>query len=189
MDGENEVLLIGQMSVDPTIHQTRQGTHVCNFRMATKHTVRDDSGNETERTDWHRVVVWGNNAQAVHRSCAKGSQVYVRGRLASRTYQPNEGGVRHITEVVAQRVKFLDRRQRGNTQPRASSEHHAGGAAAAQDRGAQENTTAREPAGARAPYEHAGEGPHDDQPPPGGFPPDEEPGDPGPDPSAMPTGY
>ena len=102
-------MLIGNLGADPEVRQTSTGTAVCELRLATNETWKDQNGANQTRTEWHRVVVWGRTADNVGRYVKKGSMVYVEGRLQTREWQDKEGQKRYTTEIVASQVTFLDR--------------------------------------------------------------------------------
>ena len=106
----NKILLIGHLGKDPEVRSTQNGTEVCNFSMATSERWKDkQSGEWTEKTEWHRVVVWGSKAGPCGQYLSKGSQVYVEGKIETRKWTDRDGQERWSTEIVAQRVLFLSR--------------------------------------------------------------------------------
>lgn len=113
MASVNRVLLVGHLGRDPELRTTTNGTSVCEFSVATNERWKDQQGNPQEKTDWHRIVVWGRQAENVARYLSKGSQALIEGKLQTRDYTDKEGNKRYITEVVAQNVQFLDTRGGG----------------------------------------------------------------------------
>ncbi|MBU1483164.1 MAG: single-stranded DNA-binding protein [Gammaproteobacteria bacterium] len=107
MGSVNKVILIGNLGADPEVSQTQSGTSVAKLRMATNESWTDKSGNRQERTEWHRVTVWGKTAEHCGQSLSQGRQVYVEGRLQTSEYTDKEGITRKATEIVADRVVFL----------------------------------------------------------------------------------
>jgi single-strand DNA-binding protein len=103
----NRVTLIGNLGQDPELKSTSSGQNVCQLRVATTSTYKDREGNRQEATEWHTVVVWGNQAKACGDHLTKGRQVYVEGRLATRKWTDKDGKDRYSTEVVAENVRFL----------------------------------------------------------------------------------
>ncbi len=103
----NKVMLIGNLGDDPEVRATPGGQSVATLRMATNERWTDKNGQQQERTEWHRVVVWGKQADQCKEYLHKGRQVYVEGRMQTREWQDKEGHRRFTTEVVAQRVQFL----------------------------------------------------------------------------------
>jgi single-strand DNA-binding protein len=111
MAGLNKVTLIGNLGRDPELRYTQGGTAVLNFTLATTERWNDREGGKQERTEWHRVVVWGKQAEVCSNLLAKGKQVYVEGRIQSREWKDKEGGERRSYEIVANRVMMLGRRE------------------------------------------------------------------------------
>jgi single-strand DNA-binding protein len=103
----NKVILVGRLGQNPEIRYTPAGAAVANFSVATNETWMDKSGQKQERTEWHRIVVWGKTAENCGQYLAKGRQVYVEGRLQTRQWQDKDGQTKYSTEVQAQTVQFL----------------------------------------------------------------------------------
>ncbi len=102
----NKVMLIGNLGADPEIRTTGSGQSVCNFNIATTRRWNRD-GQTQEETEWHRIVVWGRQAENCKEYLSKGRQIFVEGRLQTRQWDDKEGNKRYTTEVVAQSVQFL----------------------------------------------------------------------------------
>lgn len=113
MASVNKVILLGRLGADPEIRFTPGGQAVANFRMATSETWTDKNQQRQERTEWHRVVVWGKLAELCGEYLKKGRQVYVEGRLQTREWQDRDGQRRFTTEIVANQVVFLGGRGEG----------------------------------------------------------------------------
>jgi single-strand DNA-binding protein len=107
MAGVNKVILVGNLGRDPELRYTQQGTAVANFTLATTESVPKKDGTREDRTEWHRVVVWGRTAENCSQYLAKGRSVYIEGRLQTREWENKEGQKQKTTEVVAQTVQFL----------------------------------------------------------------------------------
>ena len=105
--GVNKVILIGRLGGDPEVRYTNSGGAVANFTMATNDSWTDKAGQKQERTEWHRIVVWGKLGELCAQYLSKGRQAFVEGRLQTREWQDKEGAKRYTTEVVAQNVQFL----------------------------------------------------------------------------------
>lgn len=105
--GVNKVILIGNLGADPEMKYTAGGTAMCKFRLATSEQFRDRDGNNQERTEWHKVVVWAKLAEICGQYLSKGRQVYVEGSLQTRSWDDQDGNKRFMTEVVAREVQFL----------------------------------------------------------------------------------
>ena len=111
MASVNKVLLIGNLGRDPEVRYTTGGSAVANFTMATTDRWNDaGTGEKKERTEWHRVVVWGKQAEIAGEYLRKGRQVYVEGSLQTREWTDREGNKRYTTEVKARSFQMLGRR-------------------------------------------------------------------------------
>jgi single-strand DNA-binding protein len=109
----NKVILIGNLGADPEVRYTASGSPVANFRIATSEQWTDRNGEKQERTEWHRIVVWGKQAETCGEYLRKGRSVYVEGRLQSREWEDKDGNKRTTVEVNADRVLFLGGRGEG----------------------------------------------------------------------------
>lgn len=107
----NKAMIIGRLGKDP---EQRNG--VTSFSVATDESYTDKSGQRIDRTEWHNVVVFGRAAEPCAQHLAKGSLVYVEGRLRTRKWQDRSGADRYVTEINTDRVQFLDRRQEAQDQ-------------------------------------------------------------------------
>ncbi len=106
MSGVNKVIVIGRLGQDPEMKAIGQGTTVTRLNVATSENWTSKDGQKQERTEWHRVVVWGKLAEICGKYLAKGRQVYVEGRLQTNSYEKN-GVKMYSTEIVATTVQFL----------------------------------------------------------------------------------
>lgn len=106
MSGVNKVILVGNLGKDPEVRFTPGGQAVANFSVATNEAWTDKDGKKQERTEWHRIVVWGKQAELCGQYLTKGRQVYLEGRLQTREYE-KDGQKKYSTEVVANQVVFL----------------------------------------------------------------------------------
>ncbi|MFQ5669896.1 MAG: single-stranded DNA-binding protein [Acidobacteriota bacterium] len=113
MASVNRVFLLGNLGRDPELRYTQSQTPVCNLSLATNEVWTDKNGEKQERTEWHRVVVWGKQGEQVSKYLHKGSQIFVEGSLSTRSWEDREGQKKYMTEVRAQSVRFLDRRGEG----------------------------------------------------------------------------
>ena len=107
MASVNKVILIGNLGRDPEVRFTQGGTPVANFTMATTERWNDPSGEKKERTEWHRIVVWGKQAEVAAEYLKKGRSVYIEGSRQTREWTDRDGNKRYTTEVRAQRLQFL----------------------------------------------------------------------------------
>ena len=106
MGSVNKVILIGNLGADPELKYTPSQRPLCNLRIATTEVYKDKSGVRQEKTEWHRVTVWGDQAENCNKYLAKGRSVYIEGRLQTRTYD-KDGQKHYATDIVADRVVFL----------------------------------------------------------------------------------
>ncbi len=109
MASVNKVILVGNLGRDPEVRYTQSGTAVANFTLATNEVWNDKAGAKQERTEWHRIVVWGKQAEVAREYLSKGRQVYIEGSLQTRQWDDKEGNKRSTTEIKANRVIFLGR--------------------------------------------------------------------------------
>jgi single-strand DNA-binding protein len=110
----NKVILIGRLGKDPEMRFTPSGKAVTNFTMATNEYWTDQSGEKQERTEWHRIVTWGKLAENCAKLLAKGKQVYVEGRIQTRSWDDKDGSKRYTTEVVANIMQMLGPMESGS---------------------------------------------------------------------------
>ena len=109
----NKIFIVGRLARDPEIRYTQNGSAIANMTVATDESFTGSDGNKVERTEWHRVTVFGKMAENCGNYLGKGSLVHVEGSLATRKWQDQNGQDRYTTEIKAQRVQFLDRREGG----------------------------------------------------------------------------
>ncbi|MBP1633669.1 MAG: single-strand binding protein [Acidobacteria bacterium] len=107
MGSVNRVILVGNLGADAELRYTGGGAAVANFRLATTEVFKDKDGQRQEQTEWHRVSLWGKQAETIAQWLVKGKQVYVEGRLQTRKWQDKEGNDRYTTEVRGDRVVLL----------------------------------------------------------------------------------
>jgi single-strand DNA-binding protein len=107
MGSVNKVMLIGNLGADPELKYTPSNRAVCNLRLATNEVFKDKDGNKQERVEWHRITVWGDQAENCSKYLAKGRSVYLEGRLQTRSWDDKDGQKRYSTDIVADRVVFL----------------------------------------------------------------------------------
>ena len=107
MGSVNKVILVGNLGADAELRYTGGGMAVANFRIATTEVWKDKDGQKQEQTEWHRISLWGKQAEAVAQYLVKGKQVYVEGRLKTQKWKDKEGNDRTTVEVTADRVTLL----------------------------------------------------------------------------------
>ncbi len=112
--GVNKVILIGHLGADPETRAMPSGSSVANLRIATTESWRDkQSGEQQERTEWHRVALFGRLAEIASEYLRKGSQVYIEGSLRTRKWQDKQGNERYSTEIVGNEMQMLGGRGGG----------------------------------------------------------------------------
>jgi single-strand DNA-binding protein len=115
MAGVNKAILVGNLGRDPELRQTPNGQSVVNFTLATSETWTDKNGERVERTEWHRIVVWGRTAEMCNQYLSKGRTVYVEGRIQTREWEDKDGNKRYTTEINASTVNFIGPRTTGGS--------------------------------------------------------------------------
>ena len=106
----NKVILIGNLTRDPELRYTKEGTPVASFGLATNRNWTEENGEKREETDFHRIGAWGKLGEICHQYLKKGRLVYVEGRLHSRQFTDNEGITKSATEIVNDDMQMLDKK-------------------------------------------------------------------------------
>jgi single-strand DNA-binding protein len=109
----NKVILVGRLGRDPETRFTGGGQAVANFSVATDETYKDKNGERQKRTEWHKIVVWGKQAEIAQQYLKKGSLIFIEGRIQSREWQDKEGQKRTSFEIVATNFRMLGGRADG----------------------------------------------------------------------------
>src|SRR5690625_1998298 len=109
----NKAIIIGNLGRDPEIRYSAEGTAMANLSVATTYSRTDKSGQRTEETEWHRVVLFGRQAEVAGEYLRKGSQIFVEGRLRTRKWTDQSGQDRYTTEIVAQSMQMLGSKDNG----------------------------------------------------------------------------
>lgn len=119
----NKVIILGRLGSEPELKYTPSGAAVCNFSLATTESWADKSGQKQEKTEWHRIVVWGKLAELCNQYLAKGRQAFIEGSLQTRSWDGQDGQKRYTTEINAKNVQFLGGASAGasNSQSRDNS--------------------------------------------------------------------
>ena len=108
MAGVNKVILVGNLGKDPEVRHLESGVMVANFPLATTESYRDrNTGERRQVTEWHNIVLWRGLAEISEKYLKKGNQVYIEGKLRTRSWQDQEGNTRYTTEVVADNMTML----------------------------------------------------------------------------------
>lgn len=106
----NKVILIGNVGKDPEVRYIENGTPVCTLPVATSDSYINKAGERITTTEWHNVVLWRSLAEVAQKFVKKGTQVYVEGRIRTRSYDDKDGNKRYVTEIVANTFQLLGRR-------------------------------------------------------------------------------
>tara|TARA_Y100000034_G_C6545585_1_gene235536 strand:- start:99 stop:506 length:408 start_codon:yes stop_codon:yes gene_type:complete len=112
----NKALIIGRLGKDTELKYTPSGKAVCSFSVATSEKYKDKQGNSKQDVQWHNIVVWGKLAELCNQYLSKGSQCFVEGKLATRSWEDQQGNKKYTTEVIASAVQFLGSKTEKTTQ-------------------------------------------------------------------------
>ena len=107
----NSVHLIGRLGMDPKTFDFENGSKKVQFSLATNDYYKNAKGEKVEETQWHNVVAWGNTAKVVADYLTKGKEIALEGKLVNRSYEDKEGQKKYITEVVANQILILDKKE------------------------------------------------------------------------------
>lgn len=107
MAGVNKVILVGNLGADPEVRYTPSGTAVTNFRIATSETRTNKEGQKETKTEWHRIVTFGKLAEICGEYLSKGKQVYIEGKIQTRSWDDKDGNKKYTTEIVANTMQML----------------------------------------------------------------------------------
>ncbi len=113
MASVNKVILLGNLGSDPEVRYTPSGKAVANFSLATSERYTNKDGEKEEKTEWHKIVAWGRLGEICGEYLSKGSQIYIEGRLQTRTWEDRDGNKRYTTEIVAQTMQMLGGSRKG----------------------------------------------------------------------------
>ncbi|MBI3398294.1 MAG: single-stranded DNA-binding protein [Deltaproteobacteria bacterium] len=120
MAGVNKAILVGRLGKNPEIKYTANGTAIANFTIATSENFKDKEGQKQERTEWHRIVAFGKLAEICGEYLVKGKQIYIEGRIQTRSWDDKNGNKKYMTEIVANTMQMLgksDDTAKGGTEP------------------------------------------------------------------------
>ena len=106
----NKVILVGNLGKDPELRYTPSGAAVATFSLATTERYKDRDGNRQDKTEWHNIVAWRQLAEICGKYLHKGKQVYIEGKIQTRSYDDRDGNKRYITEIVADQMHMLGSR-------------------------------------------------------------------------------
>ena len=127
MAGVNKVIVLGHLGRDPEMRYTPDGKAIANFSLATSESFKDKEGNKQERTEWHRVVLFGRIAEIAGEYLRKGGMAYVEGRLQTRKWTDKEGQERYTTEIVGDRLQLIGGKKEDGGSEHASAPASRGG--------------------------------------------------------------
>ena len=113
MTGVNKVILLGRLGRDPEVRYTPSGTAVANFSIATSEQWNNKDGEKQERTEWHKIVAWKRLGEICGEYLHKGSQVYIEGKIQTKSWEDRDGNKRYTTEVIAQNMQMLGSADKG----------------------------------------------------------------------------
>ena len=109
MPGINKVILVGNIGKDPEVRYLEGGIAVANFPVATTESFRDKMGNKQEQTEWHQIVLWRKLAEVAEKYVRKGQQVYIEGKIRSRSWEDKDGNKRYTTEIFGDVLTILSK--------------------------------------------------------------------------------
>ena len=110
----NKVILIGRLGKDPEVRKLSTNATVCNFPLATKEFYKKEDGTYLEQTEWHNIVMWRGVAERAERILKKGNNVFIEGKIKTRSWDDKEGNKRYSTEIVVENFQLLEKKQDGN---------------------------------------------------------------------------
>ena len=113
----NKAILVGNVGKDPEVRHLEGGTSVARFTLATSESYKNKAGELVKNTEWHNVVAWRQLAELTEKYVRKGNMIYVEGKITNRQYDDKEGVKRYISEVVADTIQFLDKKEDSGSAP------------------------------------------------------------------------
>jgi single-strand DNA-binding protein len=116
MSGINKVILIGNLGKDPEVRYLEGGIAVANFPLATTEVHKNRSGDKIETTEWHNIVLWRGLAEVAEKLLKKGMQVYIEGRIRTRTWEDKDGSKKRATEITGENLTILGRKSTNGDQ-------------------------------------------------------------------------
>lgn len=116
----NKAILVGNVGKDPEVRYLEGGTAVASFSLATSEVYRNKSGEKVTQTEWHNIVAWRHLAELAEKYISKGRQLYIDGRITTRSWDDKEGNKRYTTEIVANSIQLLGRKGDDNAEGHAT---------------------------------------------------------------------
>jgi len=132
MAGINKVILIGNLGKDPEVRALEGGAKVASFSLATTESYKNKEGQKVDSTEWHNIVVWRGLAEVAEKYLKKGSQIYLEGKIRTRTWDDKDGNKRYTTEIIADTFTMFGAK-RDDAQPLSSTQETAPPAAPGPD--------------------------------------------------------
>lgn len=111
----NKVILVGNVGKDPEVRYLDSGVAVCNFPFATSETYKNRNGEKVTTTEWHNIVLWRGLAEVAEKFVKKGSQLYIEGKIRTRSWDDRDGNKRYTTEIIADNMQMLGKRSDDST--------------------------------------------------------------------------
>jgi len=106
----NKAILVGYVGTDPEVRYLDSGTPVCNFRLATSEVYKNKNGEKVTTTEWHNVVLWRGLAELAEKYVKKGTQLYIEGRIKTRSWDDKDGNKRYTTEIICDNIQLLGKK-------------------------------------------------------------------------------
>lgn len=122
MAGVNKVILVGHLGKDPEVRHLDNGRAVCNFSLATSESYKNKQGEKVTNTEWHNIILWSPLAEIAEKYLKKGNQVYIEGKLTTRSWDDQQGNKRSTTEVVGRELTLLGNKDNQPVQEQAVAE-------------------------------------------------------------------
>jgi single-strand DNA-binding protein len=119
----NKVILVGNVGKDPETRHLEGGNTVCKFSLATSEVYKNKEGEKITNTEWHNIVLWRGLAEIAEKYVKKGSQVYIEGRIRTRSYTDQDNNTRYVTEIIGDSMQMLGKRSEGGAADPAARPH------------------------------------------------------------------
>lgn len=121
----NKVILIGRLGKDPEVRKINEGTTVCNFPLATREVYKNADGTYNEQTEWHNIVMWRGVAERAERVLKKGFNVFIEGKIKTRSWDDKEGNKRYTTEIVVENFQLLEKKTTTESSSSSDNTNHS----------------------------------------------------------------
>jgi single-strand DNA-binding protein len=147
----NKVILVGNVGKDPETRYLDDSTAISKFPMATSETYKNRSGERVSTTEWHNIVLWRGLAQVAEKYVKKGTQLYIEGRIKTRSYDDSDGNKKYITEIVGDQMQLLGRRPEDGDDDQGGQSAAAGSSGSGTSSGSARQTASTQGGGAASP--------------------------------------